>query len=612
MRRARVSAPPPTGRGQRRPLAFSRLRTAHDSTLRTLVTASWDSPPTDPDIFDSHTSICANPNKPQTTAFHTATATAPAPAPAPATDETIKPTPDPQPPATSLGLGAGECSMGDDGNSDYDAIHHLYRSQQLRFPLPHPNYPPLSSSLPPRAATDVSGAALHAARIAEIAAREAADASAAARAAASYARTLIDADRAARAASVTGTAPTSVPESSSAMYPPNLADESRGHTSIPPVPPHTAKPRAIVRPVPLGKSWNFNLVALTHNAIRMEMRDLDDIVWGLVDNPRPANIHELSAFFAWFSTFEAFVITYLKAEEEVLFPWIEQWGRIEGNLSTAARITTKGTIIRGIRDTAACAALVGLDAQLPDGMVLTNPHRNYYDSLNVGMAEVQLSVPQHNSIGKTAMFSSIIHRVATYVEAFSATMLEYFQEQERNLPTIIDSLYDEEDMHTANIERRMIRAIWKCGCKDESMVILMRAVEDAPFYRQWVQRNLRRVERFTMSLWKRRYCVGRGAVTAKFRQRHLFRERHTGSLDATHPEYSMEDLQRATPPQLSGSAHLSLANYRLSQARSIDTDIMSMQTTADPTFQSGQYTLQHHDGMQNHRSLRHDKVTLKT
>lgn len=595
MRRARVSAPPPAGRGQRRPLAFSRLRTAHDSTLRTLVTASWDSPAADPDVVDSHTSICAIPSKTQTVPF------------SPGGDEGIKPRFDTQ---TGLNTAAGESSTGDDGNSEYDTIHHLYRSQQLRFPIAHSNFP-LSSGLPPRAATDVSGAALHAARIAEIAAREAADASAAARAAASYARTLIDADRAARAASVATAGRNLVPEPSSGVYPPNLSDE-RGDSSIPAV-SQTTKPRAVVRPVPLGKSWSFDLVALTHNAIRMEMRDLDDIVWGLADNPRPANIHELSAFFAWFSTFEAFVITHLKAEEEVLFPWIEQWGRIEGNLSTAARITTKGTIIRGIRDTAACAALVDLDTQLPDGMVLTNPHRNYYDSLNVGMAEVQLSVPhQHNPIGKAAMFSSIIHRVATYVESFSATMLEYFQEQERNLPTVIDSLYDEEDMHAANIERRMIRAIWKCGCKDESMVILMRAVEDAPFYRQWVQRNLRRVERFTMSLWKRRYCVGRGAVTAKFRQRHLFRERHTGSLDATHPECSTEDLRRTTPPQLSGSAHLSLANYRLPQARSIDTDVVSMRTTGEPTFQSGQYTLQKDDGIRTRRSLRHDKVPLKT
>lgn len=292
------------------------------------------------------------------------------------------------------------------------------------------------------------------------------------------------------------------------------------------IPPNSSAPRKgrrlTTNPKPLGKVWSFDLVTLPHNAIRLELRDLNEILRGLVDGPRTANVPELSALFAWYSTFEAFVVTYLKAEEEVIFPWIEQWGRIDGALSTAGRITTKGSIIRGIRDAAACAALVGLDNHLPHGMVLTNPHRTYYDSLKVGLAEVKPTVAKHKgALSTSALHASVVKRVKAIVDTFSALLLEYFDEQERSLPMIIDSLYDEEDMHAASIERRVVRAMWKCGRKDECMIILMRAVDETPFQRQWTLRNVKRVERFAMPLWKRKYSVGRGAVTAKFRQRNL-------------------------------------------------------------------------------------------
>lgn len=448
---------------------------------------------------------------------------------------------------------------------------------------------------------------MHAARMAELAARDAADASAAARAAASYARTLMSAD-----ASKISAAPTDVPaippggweprhtstlssvpgasvgagRSGSVRGSGNIATTLRGSGSI----GAASKGRGVVRPVPLGKVWSFDLVALWHNAIRLELRDLDDIVWGLVDTARTVTVQEIRAFFAWFSTFEAFVVTSLKAEEEVLFPWVEQWGRIEGDLSTANRITTKGTIIRGIRDTAACAALVGLDGDLPEGMVLTNPHRNYYDSLNVGLAEVKPFVADRKQTATTSIgsgcgggnnangiYARVVNRVASHVASFSLTLLDYFQKQERSLPVIIDSLYDEEDMHSATIERRMLRALWKCGRKDESMVIVMRAVEQAPFHRTWVHRNVKRVERFAMPVWKRRYSFGRGAITTKFRERNSAWELNSGSLEAGVMQCdddtgSVADRRPAgdSPPRHSSSASLSLGHYSLSHSRSLD------------------------------------------
>lgn len=275
--------------------------------------------------------------------------------------------------------------------------------------------------------------------------------------------------------------------------------------------------------------WSFDVVALWHNAIRFELCDLEDIVCGLMEGSRTVTLFELQAFFAWFSTFEAFVVTCLKAEEEVMFPWLEKWGHIKGSLSTANRITTKGSIIRGIRDTAACAAMAGLDGELPHGMVLTNPHRTYYDGLKVGFAEAK-NVCSSVEAESNSLHCRVLERVAGHISNFSSTLLTYFQEQESSLPTIIDSLYDEEDAISEGIERRMIRGLWKCGRKDESMVIVLRAVMESPFHKHWTHRNLRRVERFTVPLWKRRYSLGRGAVTAKFRERYVEWERHAASL----------------------------------------------------------------------------------
>lgn len=403
---------------------------------------------------------------------------------------------------------------------------------------------------------------MHAAHLAEIAARDAAEASAAARAAASYARRLAAADRADRA--ITAAA---------ACHRPN------SHPSSPHVRSH---PRGVVRPVPLGKLWSFDLVAIWHNAIRMELRDLDEIIWGLIDGGRPINLHELRGLFAWFSTFEAFVVTCLKAEEEVLFPWLEQWGRIDGDLSTASRITTKGTIIRGIRDTAACAALVGLDQELPEGMVLTNPHRNYYDGLKVGFAQVKPALMQRPA--SSVLYKTVLERVATHVSSFSTKLLDYFQEQERSLPMIIDSLYDVEDMHAMAVERRMIRAIWKCGRKDESMIILLRAVENAPFHRQWTVRNLKRVERLAMPLWRRRYNMARGAVTAKFRERNLHWERMASSLDVVFTSYDGNDGgERRSSPLHNSSTHLSSNLRAIGHSHSLDpsSTMRSMSTATE-------------------------------
>lgn len=461
--------------------------------------------------------------------------------------------------------------------------------------------------------------------MAELAARDAADASAAARAAASYARTLMSTEppksppdlpvippggwdrRPAPVTSNLNAGRVGIGHHVNIRSNRNFATTalSRSGSIIGAI----SKGRDVVRPVPLGKVWSFDLVALWHNAVRLELGDLDDIVWGLVDTAHTVTMQEIRALFAWFSTFEAFVVTSLKAEEEVLFPWVEQWGRIEGDLSTANRITTKGTIIRGIRDTAACAALVGLDADLPEGMVLTNPHRNYYDSLRVGLAEVKPFLTGHkqssSGSGSTSggssgngLYARVVNRVASHVASFSLALLDYFQKQEDNLPVIIDSLYDEEDMHGADIERRMLRALWKCGRKDESMVLVMRAVEQASLHRAWVHRNIKKVERIAMSVWKRRYNMSRGAITAKFRQRftawersNVISEKSVAQSNGTGNTDGGRFTPRNTQPHHSSSASLSLGPYGLSHSRSLDVHSHGQNNSKSPSMRIARNSL---------------------
>lgn len=455
-----------------RRLTFARLRTAHDVTLRELVHSSWD----------------------ETTA-----------------------------PAENLA-------------SSWRHVRSR-RNQQQSYQHHH---------LPPRSATDVSGAAIHAARLAQVAAQEAADASATAAAAADYARRLLAAEcgrASTREDAMEGEAAEEVwVVDGDRKYPDD--NVSGGEEEEDEEPSDGDKQdcieeiqrRSVVwpaaRPVLLGKVWSFDMVAVWHNAIRHDLCDLFVIletVKGAGKVRNTVNVMELRALFAWFSTFEAFVLTRLKAEEEVLYPWLEQWGRIKGDLSTASRITTKGTIIRGIRDTAACAAILGLERESGGGMVLMNPDRNYYDALKVGFAEIAPSLENNTDVDRCA---HVVEKVTTLVAAFSNALLDYFREQERLLPLIIDSLYDPQDMYADSIERRMVRAMWKCGRKDESMVMLLRAVEDSPNARQWICRNLRRFERLAMPLWKRRYNAARGAVVARFKERKRFWERCTVSMDA--------------------------------------------------------------------------------
>lgn len=462
--------PSATSLSANRRLTFARFRTAHDVTLRELVHSSWDEIPPAETTSSSWRLVRSRRNH-----------------------------------------------------------HHHHQLQQL----------------PPRSATDVSGAAIQAARLAQVAAREAADASATAVAAASYARRLITEDcamtdvwcdrgeeRSAHIAERGWMAGADSRYTGENLLKGEGGDKDKGEEDAVDEGEGGCIVWPAARPVLLGKVWSLDLIVVWHNAIRHDLCDLFVILEALngVGRDRSTvSVMELRALFAWFSTFEAFVVTRLKAEEEVLYPWLEQWGRIEGDLSTASRITTKGGIIRKIRDTAACAALLGLDRDNGAGLILMNPNRTYYDALKVGFAEIAPSLEKGTDVARCA---NVVEKVTTLVAAFSSALVDYFREQERLLPLIIESLYDPQDMYAASIERRMIRSMWKCGRKDESMVMLLRAVEDGPSSRQWICRNLRRLERLAVPLWKRRYNAARGAVVARFKERKQFWERCAASLNA--------------------------------------------------------------------------------
>lgn len=67
-------------------------------------------------------------------------------------------------------------------------------------------------------------------------------------------------------------------------------------------------------------------------------------------------------------------------------------------------------------------------------------------------------------------------RLYWLVQRFTVGLLAYFEDQERRLPCIIKGFYDVEEK--GGIERRKARAMWKCGQMDESIVILLRVVEE--------------------------------------------------------------------------------------------------------------------------------------
>lgn len=103
--------------------------------------------------------------------------------------------------------------------------------------------------------------------------------------------------------------------------------------------------------------WPLLLLSHPHDAVRLELRALFRALSSLHGAPRLRPAH-LRALFAWYSALEAFAVALLKAEEETLYPWIEQWGRIEGPLSTSERSRARGRIIRHVRDLSSLAAAV--------------------------------------------------------------------------------------------------------------------------------------------------------------------------------------------------------------------------------------------------------------
>lgn len=274
-------------------------------------------------------------------------------------------------------------------------------------------------------------------------------------------------------------------------------------------------PVPLLRPTPPGTRWSTDCISVVHNAVLCEIGALYDILASMLLGcaSRRASAGELRAFFAWFATFEAFVVTVLKAEEEVLYPWLEQWGRIEGALSTGARIAAKGAVIRGVRDASACAVRLGMRRATASAL-MAGGERNYHDALQVGFAEMGPSEDEN------AQCEEVLTEVARHVSGFTRALAAYFREQEDALPKIIEGLYDAEDVRSSAFERRTLRAIWKSGRKDEATLILVKGFGDHhEMARCWIQRNLRRIDRMSLPLWRRRYVAGRGAVLARFRAR---------------------------------------------------------------------------------------------
>lgn len=277
----------------------------------------------------------------------------------------------------------------------------------------------------------------------------------------------------------------------------------------------TTAPR--IRQTTLGKRWSVDVVAVVHNAIRAELGDLLEMLATLRLAALAGRLGaaELRSLFAWFASFETFAVAALKAEEEVLYPWLEQWGRIDGALSTGSRIAAKGAIIRSIRDAAAASATLGLQ-HLPAGGAL---RVDAGDELAVGFADIAV-VGGGDGGADEHVCQRVLEAVVTHVTRFGGAMGAYFREQEEALPAMIERLYDAEDVRSSAVDRRTVRAIWRSGRRDEATLIVARGLGgDRALMRAWTQRCLRRIDRMSLPLWRRRYHAGRGAVVERFRSK---------------------------------------------------------------------------------------------
>mmetsp|Transcript_13291 Transcript_13291/g.33705 ORF Transcript_13291/g.33705 Transcript_13291/m.33705 type:complete len:362 (-) Transcript_13291:362-1447(-) len=157
-----------------------------------------------------------------------------------------------------------------------------------------------------------------------------------------------------------------------------------------------------------GSSFGLDLFACPHNAVRRELSDLYDVVHAMTKLNLKLTTEDVDSFFRWWAQFRNFLYAVFEVEESVYYPWITSADSLAmDTISSAERIAMKKKVVEGIK------------------------------AIDKYKAE-KLKEPGIMPYQRVA-------KIVDLADKFSAPLLQYFYNEERTLPSIIEKHFKPSD-----------------------------------------------------------------------------------------------------------------------------------------------------------------------
>mmetsp|Transcript_339 Transcript_339/g.624 ORF Transcript_339/g.624 Transcript_339/m.624 type:complete len:373 (-) Transcript_339:1983-3101(-) len=227
---------------------------------------------------------------------------------------------------------------------------------------------------------------------------------------------------------------------------------------------------------PYGKLWAVDILALYHNAVKKELQDMYHMVEAMHKFQMSLGMEDIERFYSWWEVFEGFVIDYFDIEENVVFPYLAQRVNLNSTkLNDAERKMTKGKLTRVLK--------------------------------NIDDMEDRF----HNR-PPGEMLKSFV----AFLDEFSPRLLGYFQLEERIVPKLFQSNFEESDRGV--IQARVYDFLKNRQYMNETLVLQSRWLP-AIHLKVWKIETLKGTSKVAYNVWRakleRTHCI----LVNEFKQR---------------------------------------------------------------------------------------------
>jgi len=298
---------------------------------------------------------------------------------------------------------------------------------------------------------------------------------------------------------------------------------------------------------PYGSNWALDVLVLAHNGVRKELQDCYEILSYYELNWENAFSDEVSRFFAWWEIFQAFVLRYFDAEEQLLFPWItEAGGFLSDSLLEANRLDRKKKMSR----------------------------------LLSGIGRSQKSFLRDD------MRSELVTSLKFSVDRLTIMLMEYFGEEEIVLPPVIAGIYSLADKRAFDKKWAdffttgpgggldcIQLSRWQVGAENRDAVKF--GIKNEKAVQEWRYDNLNNIKWASYAMWEKKYVGKQLATIQYFRDKRKKLEEGSfgpmGTFDRTRTERAVHwnsEVQSIAFTPRSNSTGSALNTPRGSQAGS--------------------------------------------